>query len=144
MSVIIESKIEFIAIHCSATPVDMDVNAEMINDWHKKRGWTEIGYHFVIKRDGYIEIGRDLDTPGAHVKGFNSKSWGVCIVGGVDAEGKPEDNFTGTQYDSLYNIIATLKLIAYNAQVKGHNEFPGVNKACPCFNVQDWLNENFY
>ena len=143
MSVINEASIEYIAIHCSATKRSIDVTAEKINEWHKRRGWDEIGYHFFIRKGGHIEIGRDLDERGAHVKGFNTNSWGVCLEGGLNENGKPEDNFDEEQYTSLKVLISTLKLMAYNAQVKGHNEFPNVAKACPCFSVQDWLLNNF-
>jgi len=84
-----------------------------------------------------------LDSPGAHVKGYNAKSWGICMIGGLDENATPENNFTYLQFVALKLILSTLKLIAFNAKIKGHNEFPGVHKACPCFSVKDWLAEHF-
>lgn len=143
MSVINEDLIEYIVIHCAATKASMDVTAEDINSWHKQRGWTEVGYHFFIRRDGRIEVGRDLDTPGAHVKGFNKRSWAVCMAGGIDDGGEPEDNFASIQYQSLHELIVVLKKMAPQAMIRGHNEFPNVHKACPSFDVQEWLSDNF-
>lgn len=138
MSVINEDSIEYIAIHCSATEAGKDFTAEDINRWHKDRGWSEIGYHFVVRLDGHIEIGRDLDSPGAHVKGFNKHSWGVCYIGGL-ADGNPADTRTPEQKASINHLLRVLKLTARNAKIMGHNEFPGVNKACPCYSVKDSL-----
>lgn len=131
--------IEYIAIHCSATKGD--VSAATIRRWHTDKGWTDIGYHFVIRIDGTIELGRCLDKTGAHVKGFNSKSWGICLAGGLDRVGKPENNFTEKQSSSLYALLVTLRHIAPQAHIQGHRDFPGVIKACPCFNVREWLPE---
>lgn len=143
MSVIDEESIKNIVIHCSATPDGIDFSAEDINRWHKERGWSEIGYHFVIRRDGRIEVGRDLDERGAHVGGHNSGSWGVCLIGGPEeGEGNLRENdFTVSQWRALVDTIIFLKRLAPNAEVKGHRDFPGVNKECPCFDVQTFLEE---
>jgi N-acetylmuramoyl-L-alanine amidase len=139
MSVINESLIKDIAIHCSATKGHQDWTAEDINSWHQKRGWSEIGYHFVIKLDGLIEVGRDLDMPGAHVKGYNKYSWGICLIGGLDENGDSANTFNPAQMESLELVLRFLKRIAPHAKIRGHNEFPGVKKDCPCFSVQGWL-----
>ena len=67
-------KINKIIIHCSATPPSMDVDANTVDEWHKQRGWSGIGYHFFVKRDGQIELGRPLEKSGAHTKGHNKNS----------------------------------------------------------------------
>ena len=86
---------DYIIIHCSATPPNMDVNAKEIDRWHRQKGWLGIGYHYVIKRDGTREVGRKLSEAGAHCIAYNHKSVGICLVGGVDvAGGKAENNFT--------------------------------------------------
>lgn len=130
---------DFIAIHCTATKPSQPVDEDDIRRWHLERNWADIGYNIVILRDGVIQIGRPIDARGAHVRGFNSRSVGCVLVGGVDENGKPEDNFTASQFDALEITIRFLKHYAPYAKVQGHNEFPGVNKACPSFDVQEWL-----
>ena len=81
--------VEKIIVHCSATREgDDSVNVEVIDRWHKARGWRGCGYHFVVLMDGKIEVGRKLNECGAHTKGINCKSWGVCYVGGVEKDGR--------------------------------------------------------
>ena len=81
---------DYIIIHCSATPPSMDVGAKEIDKWHRQRGWRKIGYHYVITRDGDIQEGRELDEIGAHCRGLNSTSVGVCLVGGVNGKANPK------------------------------------------------------
>lgn len=129
---------DYIAIHCSATPEHMDIGAAEIRKWHTDKGWRDIGYHFVIRRDGQVELGRDINEIGAHVRGFNDESIGICLVGGVDRAQSPVHNFTVSQMDTLGGLVSGLKQIYRNADVYGHRDFPGVNKACPCFDVPVW------
>ena len=124
-----------IIIHCSATYATQDINASDIDRWHKEKGWSGCGYHFVILRSGAIQIGRDIQKPGAHAKGFNRNSIGVCLVGGLDDAGDSEDNFTFPQYESLRSLIA----LRPGVEVLGHRDLPGVDKECPCFDVKSWL-----
>lgn len=135
--------VDYIIVHCSATKPKMKVNAEVIDRWHRLRGFFKIGYHFVIKRDGTVEKGRELDEAGAHVKGFNDKSWGICLVGGLDKKGKPENNFTDKQMKALRETIILLKGLQPGAMVRGHRDMPRVHKACPCFDVREWWSENY-
>ena len=125
--------IDKIIIHCSATPPDMHVDAERIDSWHKERGWSGIGYHYVIKRDGQIEIGRPLEKFGAHVKGHNKSSIGICYCGGVDNDMQAEDNRTGYQIDSLLLLLNLLKNIFPKAKIHGHRDFS--SKFCPSFDA---------
>ena len=93
---------EYIVIHCSATKPSMDVDAETIRNWHvNERGWRDIGYHKVIKRNGDVEDGRDVRDSGAHAAGYNSKSVGVCMVGGMAEDNSAENNFTPHQWVAL-------------------------------------------
>ena len=139
----------YIAIHCSATKPDMDIGADVIRGWHVKgRGWKDIGYNFVIKRNGEIEGGRDLDNDGdhfeeigAHVAGYNSKAIGICLVGGIDYKGNPDSNFTRQQYKSLEKLVIQIKKKFPKAKVQGHRDFPNVYKACPSFDAVEWWNE---
>ena len=133
----------YIVVHCSATPFDRDIGAEEIRKWHTDpapagNGWSDIGYHLVIRRDGRIEPGRPLNAVGAHVKGKNGVSVGVCLVGGLTLEFAPHDNFTRRQYESLHTTVEFLRALYPDAEVLGHRDFDGENKACPCFSVQTW------
>jgi len=132
-------EITHIIIHCSATGPTFDVTAAQVDAWHLRRGWSGIGYHYFIRRNGLIEPGRMLKTMGAHARGFNAHSIGVCYAGGVDADGHPEDNRTSEQRQSLLQLIQQLRRAWPQAVVCGHCELPGVKKACPSFDVASWL-----
>lgn len=126
--------IDKIIVHCSATPEGRDVSASTIDDWHKQRGWSGIGYHFVVGLNGNIEYGRDLNKTGAHVKGHNTGSIGICYIGGLDSVSKTaKDTRTSEQKESLLDLIKTLKKLHPQATVHGHNEFS--SKACPCYDA---------
>lgn len=145
------NKAEIIAVHCSFTKPDMDIGAAEIKRWHtdpkpRGRGWRDIGYAEIIRRDGTVEKGRDLDNDGdvfeeigAHVAGFNSRAIGICLVGGMDFTGKPDANFTRFQYAALESRIKFI-FQYFNREliVKGHRDFPNVSKDCPCFDVEEW------
>ncbi len=126
-----------IIIHCSATKASQDIGAEQIDAWHKKLGWSGIGYHFVIRRSGETEKGRDIEAVGAHCKGQNKHSVGICLVGGIDASGRAENNFTAEQFAGLRRLVSELKQQYPNASVHGHNEFAA--KDCPCFDVREFF-----
>jgi N-acetyl-anhydromuramyl-L-alanine amidase AmpD len=133
-----KESVRFIAVHCSATPPDMDIGVEDIRKWHKEQGWDDVGYHYVIQRDGLLEAGRPLDVQGAHVAGHNHESVGICLVGGVNKRKEPDANFTAAQYASLESIIALILPRFPGAVVRGHRDFPGVTKACPSFDAIAW------
>ena len=101
--------------------------------WHKDRGWRCIGYHYVVRIDGSIEYGRPVQDIGAHVKGRNKHSIGVCYIGGLDADMEPKDTRTQDQKESLLYLLKTLKRLHPEATIHGHREF--ANKACPCFDA---------
>ena len=129
-------KIEKLIVHCSATKPDMNIGADEIREWHLKRGFSDIGYHFVIRRDGTLERGRPLDLTGAHCKGYNKRSVGICLIGGVDYDNEPQINYTAKQWSLLAQLISSFLLIYPDLRVAGHNEFS--TKACPCFDVPEW------
>jgi LysM repeat protein len=132
---------DWLVVHCSASTPTMDIGKVEIDRWHRAQGWLMIGYHFVIRRDGKVETGRPELAIGSHVAGYNSNSIGICLVGGVDAKGKSEDNYTSAQYEALALLLRELKGRYPKAQVQGHRDFPKVAKDCPCFDVRDWINE---
>ena len=138
---LLRTAVKYIVVHCSATPEHMDIGADDIRRWHREKGWLDIGYHFVIRRDGELEHGREIDTIGAHVQGHNKESVGVCLVGGTDNELRPEENFTDDQYATLVELLRDLVEEFPNAKIVGHRELDD-GKACPSFDVQGWLKEN--
>ena len=126
--------IKEIIIHCSATPEGKDFTVLDIRRWHKAKGWSDIGYHYVIYRNGHVEPGRDVDLVGAHCTGHNSYSIGVCYIGGMDAANKnPKDTRTLAQKAALLSLLVDLKKIYYSAKIYGHRDF--ANKACPSFDA---------
>lgn len=131
-----------IIIHCSATRPSQDkVDVKEIRRWHvDERGWSDIGYHFVIKRDGTLEKGRSENLVGAHTVGENHDSIGICLVGGIEQNSmEPEENFTENQFKTLHDLLAKLK-VKYGNKIRifGHNDFDK-KKACPSFSVADYL-----
>ena len=123
-----------IIIHCSATVEGKDFTVKDIDRWHQQRGFKMVGYHYVIRLDGTIEQGRPLEQAGAHCKGHNTHSIGICYIGGLDTDGKPKDTRTKAQRDMLWALVKSLKVKYPKATIHGHNEF--ANKACPCFDVR--------
>ena len=132
------TNVQYLVVHCSASPPSVFVDAKVLTRWHRERGFTTVGYHKIIRRDGVVEDGRSLDEVGAHVEGYNSKSVGICLAGGVDAKNVPTDNFTSVQKQSLIALLMGLLVAFPNATVLGHRDIPGVKKACPSFDVKPW------
>ena len=134
-------KIRKIILHCSATIEGKDYTVEQIRQWHLKRGFNDIGYHYVIYRDGTIHNGRHVDQSGAHTLAHNHDSIGICYIGGLDANSKPKDTRTDKQKESMYKLIDKL-LKLYNLTINdvyGHYQFQ--NKACPCFKIETFRKE---
>lgn len=128
-------RIDKIIIHCTATPEGRDYTVADITMWHKMRGFSDIGYHYVIYRDGTIHEGRNVNVAGAHTVGYNSNSIGVCYVGGLTKDGTtPKDTRTTAQKDALEKLMITLKANYPKATIHGHREY--ANKACPCFDAR--------
>lgn len=129
-------KIDKIILHCSATPEGKNFTVKDIDRWHRQRGFRCIGYHFVIYRDGSIHKGRPVAQVGAHCKGHNATSIGICYIGGVAADGKtPKDTRTPEQRLAIRKLVAELQTDYPSAVVHGHYEF--ANKACPSFKICD-------
>ena len=128
-------KINKIIIHCSATPAHQNFSAKDIRDWHVKGNkWSDIGYHYIVRLDGSMEYGRPLEVPGAHCKGYNQNSIGVCYIGGMDkAMECAEDTRTSEQIASLLELLRLLKKFHPNAIIHGHRDFS--DKECPSFDA---------
>lgn len=129
-------EITLLVVHCSATRCDRDYSFETCREDHiRNRGFADIGYHFYITRDGRIHRGRSLDREGAHARGWNRHSIGICYEGGLDPQGRPADTRTAAQRASLTALLARLRTDYPDATTVGHRDLPGVNKACPCYDV---------
>ena len=127
-------KINKIILHCTATPEGRLTSVKDIRSWHKARGFSDIGYHYIVHIDGSISKGRPEEKQGAHVKGHNKDSIGIAYVGGIDKNTfQPLDTRTEKQKSSLHEIIMNLMKDYPDATLHGHNEFS--SKACPSFDV---------
>ncbi len=150
MNIIPRKATRKLVVHCSATRATSDIGRMDIDLWHRRQGWRMIGYHFVIRRDGTLEVGRHEDEPGAHVSGHNADSIGICMVGGLGANNKGENNFTPAQFATLRGLLVRLTDKYPEADVLGHRDLsPDKNKdgkvtkneylkECPSFDVRSW------
>lgn len=123
-------------VHCSATPEFRKVTVEDLRKWHvEERGWSDIGYHFFIDLLGEIHECRPLERTGAHAKGNNFDSIGICYAGGLDTKHMAKDTRTDKQKDALQDLLCQLKGLYPKSVVYGHNNFS--NKECPCFDAKE-------
>jgi N-acetylmuramoyl-L-alanine amidase len=131
-----------IILHSTATPEGRDVTVEEIRNWHLDRGWDDIGYHYVIYRNGAIKLGRPLSEQGAHTLGHNEDSIGVVYVGGTDISGNAKDTRTLQQRISMRLLIAYLKAKHGINQVLGHGQC--THTECPSFDVDELNRQSKY
>lgn len=148
-------RIDYIAVHCTATPEGVDKTVDEIRREHKMQGWSDIGYHYVVYRDGTVHVGRDVDISGSHVQGYNSYSIGVVYVGGLENKPgvrysalKAKDTRTEKQKAALVSLLVDLRKLYPSAVIKGHRDFsPDKNgngiidpweriKECPSFDAK--------
>lgn len=141
--------IRYIVLHCSATRSTQDYSPEELERDHRARGFRGIGYHYYVRRSGEVIPCRPLDQIGAHVRGYNHCSWGICYEGGLDSAGQPTDTRTPKQRASLLRLLAQLKGYAPQARILGHRDLsPDRNgdgritpeewlKSCPCLEAED-------
>lgn len=124
-----------IIVHCTATPEGRDVTVDEIRRWHvEEKNWSDIGYHWIVTLNGTLERGRPEHIQGAHAKGFNKNSIGLCYVGGVDKDMIPKDTRTKGQKETLKCILEDLKDRYPNAEIIGHRDVS--SKACPSFDAK--------
>lgn len=129
-------RVDEIVLHCSATREGQDIQPSTIRDWHLRRGFRDIGYHYIVTLDGTIHAGRSIDEVGAHVRGRNMSTIGICYVGGLDADGKAANTMTDAQRVAIDCICRALVVVLDRPlEITGHNEHSA--KACPSFNVED-------
>lgn len=122
--------IDMIVVHCSDTPASMDIGVEEIRHWHvNDNGWSDIGYHYVIRRNGDLEPGRPVEKAGAHARGNNKSSIGICLVGG-----KGGFNFTLPQLRGLAALVDDLQEAHGPCALLGHRDLDK-GKECPQFSA---------
>ena len=127
--------IKKIIVHCADTPDERDDRAADIKRWHtEERGWSDIGYHYVVDLDGTIEPGRPIEKAGAHCTGHNADSIGVCYIGGCDKKMQPKDTRTDAQKASLLLLLKYLVAKYPGVTIYGHRDF--TNKSCPSFDAK--------
>lgn len=139
-----------LVVHVTATPEGRDIGAKEIRAMHKAKGWSDIGYNEIIRIDGTLENGRGVNAIGAHVAGFNSTSYGISLVGGIDKAGRPKNTATAAQMATLERRLREVSTMFPKAGVCGHRDLspdkdmdgviePSEHiKACPCFDVIPW------
>jgi N-acetylmuramoyl-L-alanine amidase len=142
--------IKLLVVHCSATPAGRDIGRREIDVMHRQRGWSGIGYHYVIRLNGTLEKGRQDSVAGAHVAGHNAYSIGICVVGGLGANGRAQDTVTPQQAVALEQLLLRLRADHPKARICGHRDLSpdrdgdGVIerhewlKECPSFDVGAW------
>lgn len=129
-------KIEYIAVHCTATAQTATVSS-IQNYWRENLGWKMPGYHFIVKPDGEIVQLLDISQVSNGVKGWNSKTINISYIGGIDKNGKAIDNRTDAQKKALLEKLKELKRLFPSAKIQGHRDFPKVAKACPSFDAKN-------
>jgi len=143
MTTLVQQDVKYIVIHYTATPVERDFSAADIDRMHKKRGWKGIGYHKYIRKSGLVEKGRPLREQGAHVRGHNHHSVGVCYEGGVyaDSPNVGRDTRTPEQKAAMIRVIQELLDRYPGAEVVGHRDMPGAATQCPGFDAGAWWDD---
>lgn len=147
---------KYVTVHCSATTNTPYITMEDVKKMHTDKKWSDIGYHFVIETNGILRTGRPITQQGAHVYGHNKDNIGICLIGGIDGDGKSVDNFTNAQKQTLKSLVKLLTHV-YNIpleDVKGHRDWFGDYngdgvidrrdwlKDCPCFDVGEFLSKS--
>ena len=134
--------INLIVIHCSATREDKDFTEYDLDVCHRRRGFNGAGYHFYIRKNGDIKSTRPIEKIGAHAKGFNRESIGICYEGGLNERGCPADTRTYAQKCSLLDLLRQLKTDYPTALILGHYQLSrSVRKSCPCFDAKEEYGE---
>lgn len=130
-----------IILHCSATREGQDFTVDDIRKWHKQRGFEDVGYHFIIYRDGTVVKGREESLQGAHCTGKNATSIGICYIGGCDKNMKAKDTRTEAQKQAMYKLVKDLMQKYHIPLVDVHGHYEYANKACPSFKIDVFRSE---
>jgi N-acetylmuramoyl-L-alanine amidase len=133
--------IKYIVVHCTATQPNATIEA-IRRYWKEHRGFGDTpGYHYIILRSGEIVQLLGEEKPSYGVYGHNPETINMSYIGGIDKDGKPQDNRTSRQRHAMFDKLIELSEKYPGAEILGHRDFPGVNKACPSFDVKSWLKD---
>ena len=134
-------RIDEIIVHCTASREGQEQTVEQIRKQHKTQGWADVGYQYVVYRDGTVHVGRDVDISGAHCVDHNAHSIGIAYVGGVEnkpgvpyAQLRAKDTRTEQQKTSLLALLMDLRKLYPKAKICGHRDF--ARKDCPSFDAK--------
>jgi N-acetylmuramoyl-L-alanine amidase len=145
-----DRRIGLIAVHCTATLEGRPFHVADIRSMHRRLGWSDIGYHWLIGIKGELWPGRPEALAGSHIKGHNATSIGICYVGGIGADGKAADTRTPAQLATMEQLLQAKRAEHPRARIRGHRDMSpdkdgdGVIephewlKMCPCFDVVAW------
>lgn len=123
-----------IVLHCSGVMPNVHQDISVVDNYHRSKGWKGVGYHFYVRRDGTVEIGRRLEEIGAHCVGHNKYSIGICYEGGLNSAAQAEDTRTPQQVRELRKLVERMHAYFPNAIIVGHHDL-NPTKPCPCFDV---------
>ena len=134
------TKTDYIVVHCSKTSETEDIGVNELRAKAIEEGWSDVGFHFVIKRDGTVEEGRAIDTIGGHLFGWDSICLGICVIGGIgpNTESGSTTNYTQAQTKSLIELLIKLRK-EYKAAICAPFDFPGVTDSSPYFDIKEWV-----
>jgi N-acetylmuramoyl-L-alanine amidase len=132
-------EVKYIVIHCTATQPETKIEA-IQKYWREVKGWKDVpGYHYIIKGNGEVVKLLEETKNSYGVYAHNNECISISYIGGIDKTGKPKDTRTRAQENAMFDKIVELTEKYPKANVVGHRDFPGVNKACPSFDVKTWL-----
>lgn len=141
-------RIDYIAVHCTATREGQAMTVTDIRSQHRRQGWSDIGYHYVVTLDGKVYLGRDVDQAGAHVSGYNANSIGVVYVGGLEndprkeyAQLKAKDTRTNAQKAALMSLLVDLRKLYPYAKIQGHRDFSPDKNHNGTIESSEWVKE---
>lgn len=141
-------RIDYIAVHCTATPEGQDLTVEDIRRQHKAQGWSDVGYHYIIYRDGTVHEGRNVDVAGAHVSGYNAHSIGIAYVGGLEPSTcapyhllKAKDTRTDRQKAALFSLLLDLRRLYPTAKIQGHRDFSPDKNGNGTIEPSEWVKD---
>ena len=134
-------KTDYIVIHCSKTSEAEDIGVNELKEKFIEDGWSDIGYHYVIRRNGSVEEGRCVDSVGGHLFGWDSVCLGICLIGGIEvnADNGEAANYTQAQIASLIELLVKVKNCYPTAKITAPFDFPGITDSSPYFDVKEWL-----
>jgi hypothetical protein len=122
-------RVSRVFLHCSASNKPEHDDISVIRDWHLKRGFIDVGYHYFIKTDGTLQLGRGLEHIPAAQSGHNSGTIAICL------HGLNESDFTEAQFHMLRDLCFAIDT-AYNGAITFHGHCEVANKLCPVFDYK--------